>query len=57
MDNKDLLLWLYEQKSKVEDELFGTNGKDRAESPTYRDILYTKQNVYDDVIRYVKKYM
>lgn len=57
MDNKDLLLWLYEQKDKVEDEIFGTNGKDRAESSTYRDKLYTKQNTYDEVIRHIKKNM
>lgn len=57
MDNKDLLLWLYEQKNMVEDLLFGTNGKDRAESSTYRDKLYTMQSTYDEVIQYIKKNM
>lgn len=56
MDNKDLLLWLYEQKDKVEDKLFGTNGQDRAEG-NYRDKLYTKQNTYDEVIQHIKKNM
>lgn len=57
MDKKDLLLWLYEQKDKVEDKLFGTNGEDRVDSQSYRDVLYAKQNTYDEVIKYVKKNM
>lgn len=57
MDKKDLLLWLYEQKDKVENKLFRTNGEDRVDSQSYRDVLYAKQNTYDEVIKYIKKNM
>lgn len=53
MNEKDLLLWLYEQKDKVNDKLYGVNGQDRAEG-IYREKLFTELNTYDKIIKYVK---
>ena len=53
MNEKDLLLWLYEQKGKVDDKLYGVNGQDRAEG-NYREKLFTELNTYDKIIKYVK---
>lgn len=50
MNEKDLLLWLYEQKDKVDDKLYGVN---RAKG-IYREKLFTELNTYDKIIKYVK---
>ena len=37
--DKDLLLWLYEQKDDIDAHLYGTDNYDRAEG-TYRQELF-----------------
>lgn len=52
--DKDLLLWLYEQKDDIDAHLYGTGNYDRAEG-TYRQELFAQMNLLDKIIRRVKK--
>lgn len=52
--DKDLLLWLYEQKDDIDAHLYGTGGYNRAEG-TYRQELFAQMNLLDKIIRRVKK--
>lgn len=52
--DKDLLLWLYEQKDDIDAHLYGTGSYDRAEG-TYRQELFAQMNLLDKIIRRVKK--
>ena len=51
--DKDLLLWLYEQKDEIDAHLYGTGTYDRAEG-TYRQELFAQMNLLDKIIRHVK---
>ena len=51
--DKDLLLWLYEQKDEIDAHLYGTGTYDRAEG-TYRQELFAQMNLLDKIIRRVK---
>ena len=52
--DKDLLLWLYEQKDDIEARLYGTGNYNTA-SGTYRQELFAQINLLDKIIRRVKK--
>lgn len=51
--DKDLLLWLYEQKDDIDAHLYGSNGYDRAEG-TRRQEYFAQLNLLDKIIRHVK---
>ena len=51
--DKDLLLWLYEQKDNIYAHLYGSGTYDRAEG-TYRQELFAQINLLDKIIRRVK---
>ena len=51
--DKDLLLWLYEQKDEIDVHLYGTGTYDRAEG-AYRQELFAQMNLLDKIIRRVK---
>ena len=50
MDNKDLIIWLYEKKDAIEHKLH----VDHIEG-TYRQELWAKINLLDEIIAHVKK--
>lgn len=52
--DKDLLLWLYEQKDEIDDHLYGTGKYDRAEG-TSREKYFAQLNLLDKIIRYIKQ--
>lgn len=52
--DKDLLLWLYEQKDDIDAHLYGTGSYSRAEG-TYRQEIFAQMNLLDKIIRHVKK--
>lgn len=51
--DKDLLLWLYEQKDDIDAHLYGNGKYDRAEG-TYRQECFAQLNLLDKIIRHVK---
>lgn len=51
--NKDLLLWLYEQKDDIDAHLYGTGEYDRAEGAR-RQEYFAQLNLLDKIIRRVK---
>jgi hypothetical protein len=50
MDNKDLIIWLYEQKDELDHKLH----VEHAEG-TYRQELWAQVNLLDKIIKKVKK--
>ena len=52
--DKDLLIWLYEQKDDIDAHLYGTGSYSRAEG-TYRQELFAQMNLLDKIIRRIKK--
>lgn len=52
--DKDLLIWLYEQKDDIDAHLYGINSCDRAEG-TYRQELFAQLNLLDKIIRHIRK--
>lgn len=54
MNKENLLLWLHEQKSMVEDKLHELN-RENKEEDNYKHALYAKQSTFDEVIKYVEK--
>lgn len=51
--DKDLLIWLYEQKDDIDAHLYGIDSCDRAEG-TYRQELFTQLNLLDKIIQHIK---
>ena len=52
--DKDLLIWLYEQKDDIDAHLYGIGGYDRAEG-TYRQELFAQINLLDKIIQHIRK--
>lgn len=52
--DKDLLIWLYEQKDDIDAHLYGIGNYDRAEG-TYRQELFAQINLLDKIIQHVRK--
>ena len=52
--DKDLLIWLYEQKDDIDAHLYGIGSYDRAEG-TYRQELFAQLNLLDKIIRHIRK--
>ena len=51
--DKDLLLWLYEQKDEIDAHLYGQGKYDRAEG-TARAEYFAQLNLLDKIIRHIK---
>lgn len=51
--DKDLLLWLYEQKDEIDAHLYGTGLYDRAEG-AYRQECYAQMNLLNKIIQHIK---
>lgn len=52
--DKDLLLWLYEQKNEIDAHLYGAGKYDRAEGNSRLE-YYAQLNLLDRIIRYIKQ--
>ena len=52
--DKDLLLWLYEQKDDIDAHLYGTGKSDRAEGNSRLE-YYAQLNLLDRIIRHIKQ--
>lgn len=52
--DKDLLIWLYEQKDSINAHLYGNGCYERAEG-IYRQELFAQLNLLDKIIQHVKK--
>ena len=52
--DKDLLLWLYEQKDDIDAHLYGTGTYDRAEGNSRLE-YYAQLNLLDRIIRHIKQ--
>ena len=52
--DKDLLLWLYEQKDEIDAHLSGAGKYDRAEGNSRLE-YYAQLNLLDRIIRYIKQ--
>lgn len=51
--DKDLLLWLYEQKDEIDAHLYGNGIYDRAEG-SCRQEYYAQLNLLDKIIKHIK---
>lgn len=52
--DKDLLIWLYEQKDDIDAHLYGIGSYDRAEG-IYKQELFAQLNLLDKIIRHIRK--
>ena len=52
--DKDLLLWLYEQKDEIDAHLYGTGNYSRAEGNSRLE-YYAQLNLLDRIIRHIKQ--
>ena len=52
--DKDLLLWLYEQKDDIDAHLYGAGKYDRAEGNSRLE-YYAQLNLLDRIIRHIKQ--
>ena len=52
--DKDLLLWLYEQKDEIDAHLYGSGKYDRVEGNSRLE-YYAQLNLLDRIIRHIKQ--